>query len=195
MKGETKKAKPRLSKEERKAKYTDLARKKAAKERERVVGSRSICFQCRQRGHTVLHCPNKAVSSNCCYKCGSPEHSLATCPRRGVAVSGDEELPFATCFVCNEIGHLAVRCPNNSNGIYVNGGCCRECGSNQHRVTECPNKKKKVRRTTADTGIEGDASDEYHDLLEDEQSNRRKKASISDEAQMPSKLKRRIVKF
>jgi zinc finger CCHC domain-containing protein 9 len=38
-----------------------------------------------------------------CFKCGSTEHSLATCPKG----NDRADLPFATCFLCSEIGHIA----------------------------------------------------------------------------------------
>lgn len=175
--------KPKLSKDERRAKYTALARRKSAADRQRSVDRHAVCFQCRQRGHTVAHCPGGAASktgaaattttttTSCCYKCGSTEHSLARCPKRG---DNDGSLPFATCFVCRESGHLASQCHQNSKGIYVNGGCCKECGSNRHRVTDCPERMAKKARA-ANQSAEDDGSadgrgygsaDDVNDLLE-----------------------------
>ncbi|RKP22861.1 hypothetical protein SYNPS1DRAFT_19465, partial [Syncephalis pseudoplumigaleata] len=45
--------------------------------------------------------------------------------------------PFAHCFVCNEQGHLASKCPQNDRGVYPNGGCCRFCGSIRHLSKDC----------------------------------------------------------
>lgn len=47
-------------------------------------------------------------------------------------------MTYATCFVCNEKGHLSSACPNSTQGIYPNGGCCRICQSIQHLVKDCP---------------------------------------------------------
>jgi zinc finger CCHC domain-containing protein 9 len=202
--------KPKLSKEDRRAKYTELARQRASKDRERSVGRKSICFQCRQRGHTVANCPNSTVA-NCCYKCGSTEHTLGNCPkrsRRGDSSSGDggNLLPFATCFVCNESGHLASQCPHNAKGIYINGGSCKVCGSTQHRGTECPERKAKESKPRADEkgGSGAVSDDEYSDLLDDgEQPKATAAARSPPEARTTdgaatrdtAKRKRRVVNF
>lgn len=179
---ESRRSKPKLTKDERRVKYTVLARKKSAKDRERA-----ICFQCRQRGHTVANCPYKTVA-NCCYKCGSTEHSLARCPKRA---RDDDSLPFATCFVCKDTGHLASHCPQNSKGIYIHGGCCKACGSNLHRVTECPEKKK----SRADENDDDD-SDDNQDLLEEQPGRQKTQSEVGNQASSKSRItKRRVVTF
>jgi zinc finger CCHC domain-containing protein 9 len=206
--------KPKLSKEDRRAKYTELARQRASKDRERAVGRKSICFQCRQRGHTVANCPNSTVA-NCCYKCGSTEHTLGNCPKRprkgagGGSGNGNGDggnlLPFATCFVCNESGHLASQCPNNAKGIYINGGSCKICGSTQHRGTECPERKARESTPRADEkeGSGAVSDDEYSDLLDDGEQPKATAAARSPEARTTdgaatrdtAKRKRRVVNF
>ena len=51
--------------------------------------------------------------------------------------------PYATCFVCKEMGHISRDCLSNDNGLYPNGGCCLECGSVRHFRKDCPEKQKK----------------------------------------------------
>ena len=219
-KGVVRGPKPKMTKEERRAKYTEIARKRRLKQqggggrggRGNYGGGYSknktaVCYRCRQPGHTIAECPNKEEknnytstidndddelaegapsslpSSSICYKCGSTEHSLSQCPKRKmknkrkqrVGGDGDEEedeledLPFATCFLCKQKGHLVSSCPQNQRGIYINGGCCRICGSQQHRATDCPDnadkKKKKEKSGDGDDGSDDD-DDSVEKLLE-----------------------------
>ena len=153
--------KPKLTKEERRAKYTAIARKRRQGKRDRKAGSTSqkdsVCYHCRKSGHTIATCPQQNVNEEMlCYKCGSTEHGLHKCPlRNDQHRPGErEELPFATCFVCKEKGHLASGCPHNQNGIYVNKGECRYCGSVEHLASGCPQKQKKKSRKEKEVAVE-----------------------------------------
>ncbi|KAF5191747.1 Zinc finger cchc domain-containing protein, partial [Thalictrum thalictroides] len=50
---------------------------------------------------------------------------------------------FASCFICNERGHLSKNCPKNTHGIYPKGGSCKVCGGVTHLARDCPNKVQK----------------------------------------------------
>lgn len=128
--------KSKITKEERRAKYTRLAKESREKQSKRERCRDVVCFKCRAKGHTSNDCGQQAVVV--CYKCGSTEHTLKECSDYR---NGDTDLPFASCYVCGEKGHLASACPENSRGIYVNGGACRKCGSTQHISAECPKRK------------------------------------------------------
>lgn len=205
--------KPKMTKEERRKKYTDIAKKRREKqngERRRMGNKSSVCYNCRQPGHNASECPNLARGSEnaictpvapgttLCYKCGSTEHALHQCPKRHRGNRSD--LPFATCFICNEKGHLASACSQNKTGIYVNGGSCRVCGSLQHLATDCPEKKRKKKNAAENSNKE---EDELKELLqvEDEPSwtvsktkkgNQDKTKAKSEE---PKKKKKRVVNF
>jgi hypothetical protein len=97
-------------------------------------------------------------------------------------MSERSDLPFATCFLCKEKGHLISGCPQNKKGIYVNGGSCRVCGSQQHLATVCPEKKKKK---ASDGGKDSD----IEDFLEQEI------PKVSSRKKKEPKKRRRVVKF
>jgi zinc finger CCHC domain-containing protein 9 len=101
------------------------------------------------------------------------------------------DLPFATCFVCNEKGHLASQCDQNERGIYVNGGSCRTCGSIKHRATDCPEKNKSKQQDKAEP-TEQEVAMANEGLLHgqgDEQPERK------EETPKVQQKKRRVVKF
>ena len=191
--------KPKMTKEERKAKYTAIARKRREKQRDQSGGfnksrcgnKQIVCFQCRKTGHTVANCPlnnglnngNESVENSTsvlCYRCGSTEHNLAACEERK---NSSNELPYAKCYICSKMGHLSSQCSENKNGIYVNGGSCRYCGSTEHLASNCPDKKKKTKR------IDPVEDTDINDLLE-------KPKDASGNSEPPQKkTKKRVVKF
>jgi len=179
---------PRITKEERRAKYVEIARKRRQKQRDQQKNTLTTCFHCRQQGHVVADCPLKSKSeiadTSVCYKCGSTEHALSSCPKRKGGKPTD--LPFASCFMCKKMGHLISQCPQNTNGIYVNGGECRHCGSKEHLASKCPKKGKSS--PSEDTKVNHDDR-EVEDLLEPEPT------SVEIEPKESSKRKRKVVKF
>jgi len=136
------KKKPKMTNEERRIKYTKLAHDRQNAKRNKFL----TCFNCRKVGHAAVDCPNaseKGNSSRICFKCGSTEHRLANCPKmKNKSSYMEESLPYATCFICKEKGHLAGQCEKNQNGLYVNGGGCKFCGRKDHFFYNCTKQKK-----------------------------------------------------
>lgn len=102
---------------------------------------RKHCLYCKKYGHTFNDCTEReknGISANVCYNCGSPDCNIKICPKP----KRDGMNKFATCFICNEQGHLSKDCPNNTNGIYPYGGGCYFCGSKMHKKADCPDKGK-----------------------------------------------------
>mmetsp|Transcript_13431 Transcript_13431/g.29167 ORF Transcript_13431/g.29167 Transcript_13431/m.29167 type:complete len:236 (-) Transcript_13431:319-1026(-) len=161
--------KPKITKEERRAKYTDIARNRRQAKETKQRDQHVVCYRCRKTGHSVENCRNapesadggggKAASStkkkggNICYKCGSIEHRIQMCPKIKPFLKGKGaksridfgkigDLPYANCYVCNKSGHLSSHCPESTKGLYPLGGSCRECGSVYHYAVDCPETKK-----------------------------------------------------
>eukprot|EP01135_Chromosphaera_perkinsii_P004740 Nk52_evm12s295 gene=Nk52_evmTU12s295 len=130
---------------------------KRKEKRERLKFLQLTCFNCREKGHDVKHCPDLngtrkeedqeeekeergAVNGKekICYKCGKEDHTTRSCTDRKVPKNS---FPFALCFVCKERGHLSNQCKKNTKGCYPNGGCCKICGKVDHLVKDCPQKK------------------------------------------------------
>jgi zinc finger CCHC domain-containing protein 9 len=173
-------SKPKITKDERRAKYTQIAKDRREKQSKRQWSKDLVCFKCREKGHTSSDCSKAGVL---CYKCGSTEHSLRDCSeyRRG-----DKNMPFASCYFCDKKGHLASACPDNSKGLYVDGGGCRQCGSTRHISFECPENKK------AKAPKEDVPEENFDDLLE---GNGDSVGKAKAEEPEPTKKKRKVVTF
>lgn len=204
--------KAKMTKEERRAKYTAIARERQQRHKSKDL----VCYNCRERGHSIQQCPRQGATSSrkkeqkvaaaICYKCGSTEHTLSRCKRKD---ENDDSLPFATCFICGELGHLASTCPKNEHGIYVNGeGCCKRCGSKHHRGSDCPDSKKKnekqpelggrVEEVDVNDLLEGAADDRKVTIPDRKKSKAPKTMSIGNktsDARIEERKKRRVVNF
>lgn len=174
--------KPKITKEERRAKYTQIAKERREKQAKRERSRDIVCFKCREKGHTSSDCGQAGVL---CYKCGSKDHSLKDCCDYR---KGDNDLPFASCYFCEKTGHLASACPENSRGIYVNGGACRKCGSTQHISAECP-EKKAAKQAKPDVPEET-----FDDLLEGSGDTIGKAPTATEKPQL-AKKKRKVITF
>lgn len=141
-----------------------------SKRKKKELLNNGVCFKCRKPGHSMKSCsryqpticnqvvPSSSSSSSSsslpsssgipdkilCFRCGLSTHTLATCvlPPTFDPESNQEAFPFATCFICNSVGHISRACPKNSNGLYPKGGACRFCGSKFHFLKDCPDRRK-----------------------------------------------------
>ena len=90
-------------------------RKAAKKEREEEKEKAKCCLNCRASDHVLKDCPLIARKSNkrICYNCGDTSHRAAKCRKDKIG----NGFTFATCFLCNTVGHLSSQCSKNVNGI------------------------------------------------------------------------------
>ncbi|RVW13443.1 Actin-depolymerizing factor 1 [Vitis vinifera] len=112
---------------------------------------KKLCYNCGETGHSLANCPQPLQEvSRCLDLVGITALDLflwgtflgCSLALASVAVwSGSAGgTKFASCFICNEHGHLSKNCPKNSHGIYPKGGCCKICGGVAHLAKDCPNK-------------------------------------------------------
>ncbi|KAJ3273442.1 hypothetical protein HDV01_004512 [Terramyces sp. JEL0728] len=142
--------------------------------REKAKEKKMNCFLCRQKGHSVANCPRNTQRTiddiqlselgNICFRCGSLEHTLAKCDKKP---DPKNPLPYSTCFICKQSGHLVGQCPENDRGIYPNGGCCKFCGSVRHLAKDCkPMEQEKgaIMLGTMDMNQGGDDDDVFDSI-------------------------------
>lgn len=87
---------------------------------------------------------HESIAHHC--RCNSTAHSLSQCYK---SADPSNPTPYATCFICNEKGHLSSQCPTNDKGVYIHGGKCNVCGSVRHLIKDCPTLKER-REAAAD---------------------------------------------
>lgn len=112
-----------------------------------------------------------------------------------------DALPYAKCFVCDGKGHLAGQCPENTKGLYPNGGGCRFCGQVDHLAKDC-----KVTKDQAGTTVvgkidldQGADDDDYHIFVTEQRKHteevaEEKKATVPVVDRRPAQ-KKKVVKF
>eukprot|EP00956_Cyclotella_meneghiniana_P006474 scaffold8496_cov66-Cyclotella_meneghiniana.AAC.16 len=156
------KAKPKMTKEERREKYTAIARDRRDKRVDRNRDKDIICYRCRKKGHSADKCTsvdggdvNKKKGGNICYKCGSTEHRLQQCAKIKPYLKGQSNTTKI------DFGY----CPKG-NGILPDGGTCRVCGEGGHIAKNCPKNKKD------DDSIASEKSVTIEQYLEDEDSDK-----------------------
>ncbi|CAM9615230.1 unnamed protein product [Pylaiella littoralis] len=163
---EKKGPKPKMTKEERRAKYTQKAYEARDKQNQLGPGAnKTRCLGCRTWGHIVANCPEAKTATGICFNCGSSKHALRVCPK---PKQRDGSLPHATCFVCKGKGHISAHCKQNANGIYPKGGFCKGCGSKHHLSWDCPDSTKVDRNKLNNNAASSSSSSEAGDANPDQ---------------------------
>ncbi|KAE8698680.1 Nucleic acid binding,zinc ion binding,DNA binding, putative isoform 1 [Hibiscus syriacus] len=84
--------------------------------------TKSLCWNCREPGHTANHCPNEGI----CHTCGKSGHRARDCTAPPMP-PGDVRL----CNNCYKPGHIAVDCTNDK--------ACNNCRRPGHLAHDCAN--------------------------------------------------------
>ncbi|CAG8479416.1 4027_t:CDS:2 [Scutellospora calospora] len=173
-------------------KSPEIRVKSSEKRRLRRIKGRlntTICFGCRQVGHSVRDCPTaKEQGIGICFTCGSAEHTSKSCKK---SVKLGDKYKYAKCFVCNEQGHLSGQCPKNEKGLYPNGGACRFCGKVDHFAKDCTLKKEEVGTVVVGKSDlqHGADDDDYHIFI-----NEKKKLKKEEKIERLSKIRKGKIK-
>lgn len=212
-KGPKKGPKPKMTKEERREKYTAIARERREANLARRREKDLVCYRCRKTGHSSENCRladgnkvegegerapprKKKQGANICYKCGSTEHTIQLCPKikkflqRGKKIDFGKlgDLPYAECYVCGGSGHLASHCPASDRGVYPKGGSCRECGSVDHFAADCPEKEGGKGKDGDDASVESAKSVTIEQFLEEP-------TAVEEKPKTSAKKKRKVINF
>lgn len=84
--------------------------------------TKSLCWNCREPGHTVSSCPNEGI----CHRCGKGGHQARDCAVPPLP-PGDVRL----CNNCYKQGPLAPECTNDK--------ACNNCRRTGHLARDCTN--------------------------------------------------------
>ena len=142
--------KEKMTKEERRAKYTQIARDRREKNMTRARDKYLICYRCRKQGHSAESCTveldadgeggevvgdsgggskpagQKKKQGLICYKCGSTEHRIQQCAKiKSFIKPGQKKIDFG------KIGVLPF-------------ASCYVCNKSGHLSSYCPDSKNGV---------------------------------------------------
>lgn len=108
--------KPKMTKEERRAKFTAIAHNRRDANIARARDKHLICYRCRKTGHSAENCKNSAIAGS------KSDNDVGDTSADGR--EGKEKIPHSI---------------KKQGG--VGGNICYKCGSTEHRIQTCPKLK------------------------------------------------------
>ncbi len=109
--------KPKMTKEERRAKFTAIAHNRRDANIARARDKHLICYRCRKTGHSAENCKNSAIADS------KSDNEVGDTSADGA--EGKEKIPHS---IKKQRGG-------------VGGNICYKCGSTEHRIQACPKLK------------------------------------------------------
>ncbi|XP_022007322.1 DNA-binding protein HEXBP-like [Helianthus annuus] len=85
--------------------------------------------------HKTQEC--KDLKDATCYGCGEKRHIKTRCPKKATKGKGTLDSQAKPCGICNKEGHKALECQG------IKDATCYGCNEIGHIKTNCPNKTKK----------------------------------------------------
>ncbi|XP_021975441.1 zinc finger protein GIS2-like [Helianthus annuus] len=72
----------------------------------------ATCYGCDEKGHIKTRCLKKATKGKCTLE--SQAKPCGICNKEGHKTLECQDIKDATCYGCNELGHIKTNCPNKT---------------------------------------------------------------------------------